>query len=68
MMKWIDFNSKYNQSCRDCAMRHVGCHSKCDKYKEEKALRNKERQGLISEHENQVLGIYKENGRKRRLF
>ena len=67
-MKWIDFNSKYNQSCRDCAMRHVGCHSKCDKYKVEKELRTKERQGLIKEHENQVLSIYKENGRKRRLF
>ena len=67
-MEWIDFNSKYNQSCRDCAMRHVGCHSKCDKYKEEKALRTKERQRLIKEHENQVLGIYKENGRKRRMI
>ena len=67
-MEWIDFNSKYNQSCRDCAMRHVGCHSKCDKYKEEKALRTKERQRLIKEHENQVLGIYKENGRRRRIF
>lgn len=67
-MEWIDFNSKYNQSCRDCAMRHVGCHSKCDKYKEEKVLRAKERQGLIKEHENRVLDIYKESGRKRRLF
>ena len=67
-MKWIDFNSKYNQSCRDCAMRHVDCHSKCDKYKEEKALRTEERQGLKREHENQVLGIYKENGRRRRIF
>lgn len=67
-MEWIDFNGRYNQSCRDCAMRHVGCHSKCDKYKEEKALRTKERQGLIKEHENHVLGIYKESGRKRRLF
>lgn len=67
-MEWIDFNSKYNQSCKDCTMRHVGCHSKCDKYKEEKTLRTKERQGLIREHENRVLSIYKENGRKRRLF
>ena len=67
-MKWIDFNSKYNQSCKDCAKRHVGCHSKCDNYKEEKALRTKERQGLINEHKSQVLNTYKENGRKRRLF
>lgn len=67
-MEWIDFNSKYNQSCRDCTMRHVGCHSKCDNYKIEKELRTKERQGLIGERENQVLGIYKESGRKRRLF
>lgn len=67
-MKWVDFNSKYNQSCRDCAMRHVGCHSKCEKYKIEKELRTKERQGLIKEHNNQIVGIYKEYGRKRRLF
>lgn len=67
-MKWVDFNSKYNQSCRDCQMRHVGCHSKCDKYKEEKALRIKETQGLIEEHNNQIVGIYKEYGRKRRLL
>lgn len=37
-----------------------GCHSKCDNYKTEKELRTKERQGLIREHENRVLGIYKE--------
>jgi hypothetical protein len=67
-MEWIDYNSKYNQSCRDCAMRHVGCHSKCGKYKIEKELRTKERRGLIREHENQMLNIYKENGRKRRIF
>ena len=67
-MKWVDFNSKYNQSCKDCAMRHVGCHSKCEKYKIEKELRTKERQGLIKEHNNQIVGIYKEYGRKRRLF
>ena len=67
-MKWIDFNSKYNKSCKNCTKRHVGCHSKCDNYKEEKALRTKERQGLINEHKNQVLNIYKENGRQRRLF
>ena len=67
-MKWVDFNSKYNQSCKDCAMRHVGCHSKCEKYKIEKELRTKERQGLIKEHNNQIVGIYKEYGRKRRLL
>lgn len=67
-MKWVDFNSKYNQSCKDCAMRHVGCHSKCEKYKIEKELRVKERQALIEEHNNQIVGIYKEYGRKRRLF
>ena len=67
-MKWVDFNSKYNQSCKDCAMRHVGCHSKCEKYKIEKELRTKERQALIKEHNNQIVGIYKEYGRKRRLF
>lgn len=67
-MKWVDFNSKYNQSCKDCAKRHVGCHSKCDNYKEEKALRTKERKGLIKEHNNQIVGIYEEYGRKRRLF
>ena len=67
-MKWVDFNNKYNQSCKDCAMRHVGCHSKCDKYKKEKELRTKECQGLIKEHNNQIVGIYKEYGRKRRLL
>lgn len=67
-MKWVDFNSKYNQSCKDCTMRHVGCHSKCDMYKEEKELRAKERQGLVKEHNNQIVGIYKEYGRKRRLL
>ena len=67
-MEWIDFNSKYNHSCRDCAMRHVGCHSKCDKYKSEKELRTRERKGLIKEHENQVFDIYKEKKKKRRLF
>ena len=67
-MKWVDFNSKYNKSCKDCAMRHVGCHSKCKKYKIEKELRTKERQGLIEEHNKQIVGIYKEYGRKRRLL
>jgi hypothetical protein len=67
-MEWIDFNSKYNHSCRDCTMRHVGCHSKCEKYKEEKALRAKEVKGLAKEHERQTLGNYREGGRKRRLF
>ena len=49
-------------------MRHVGCHSKCEKYKIEKELRTKERQGLIEEHNSQIVGIYKEYGRKRRLL
>lgn len=68
MQSFINYNSKYNQSCRDCQMRHVGCHSKCEKYKEEKALRTKETQGLIREHENEVLTKYKEYGRRRREF
>lgn len=67
-MEWIDFNSKYNHSCRDCKVRYVGCHGKCDKYKEEKALRTKERKELAKEHNNKVLGNYREGGRKRRLF
>ena len=67
-MKWIDFNNKYNQSCRDCEKRHVGCHSKCDSYKKEKELRVQETQGLIKEHNSQIIGIYAERGRKRRLF
>lgn len=67
-MEWIDFNSKYNHSCRDCTMRHVGCHSKCEKYKEEKALRTKESKGLVEEHKRQTLENYREGGRKRRLF
>jgi hypothetical protein len=49
-------------------MRHVGCHSKCEKYKQEKALRAKEVKGLAKEHERQTLGNYREGGRKRRLF
>jgi hypothetical protein len=49
-------------------MRHVGCHSKCEKYKQEKALRTKESKGLVEEHKRQTLGNYREGGRKRRLF
>ena len=67
-MSWMDFNSKYNQSCRDCTVRHVGCHSKCERYKEEKTLRTKEVQGLIREHNNQIIAKYCESGRKKRLF
>ena len=68
MQGFINYNNKYNQSCHNCEMRYVGCHSKCDKYKEEKALRTKEVQGLILEHKNQTLGKYREIGRRRRMI
>lgn len=35
--------------CKNCAERHAGCHSECEKYKEYQRIHSEEKQGIEKE-------------------
>lgn len=48
-------------NCKDCANRHIGCHERCESYKKDKALADKESQSQRMEdlYENHGWNYYR---------
>ena len=45
-------------SCKDCTKRHIGCHAKCEKYKQDQEKRRKEKEQIkkAKDHDNMLNG------------